>query len=148
MKLLSRADLQRSLKQEIQPLYLLLGPEVYLRNEAADAITEAALEGTLLREFNESSFNLLSTPVQTAIAAAEQLPMMANRVVVKITDFTKLREADEEVLTSYLLNPSPSSVVILMADDLDKRKKVSKTMLDQCVVIDFSPIKDAEAKNW
>jgi DNA polymerase-3 subunit delta len=148
MKLLSRTDLQRSLKQELKPLYLLLGPEVYLRNEAADAITDAALEGTLLREFNESSFNLLSTPVQTAIAAAEQLPMMANRLVVKITEFSRLREADEEILTSYLLNPAPSSVVILIADDLDKRKKVSKTMLDQCVVVDFSPIKDAEAKSW
>ena len=148
MKVIARTDLQRSLQQEVKPLYLLLGPETYLRNEAAAAITEAALAGSLLREFNECSFNLLSTPVQTAIAAAEQLPMMSPHRVVKISEFAKLREADEEILVSYLLNPAPSTVVILMADDLDKRKKSSKTMLDVCAVIDFSPVKDAEAKSW
>jgi len=101
-----------------------------------------------LREFNESSFNLLSTPVQTAIAAAEQLPMMSNQRIVKITEFAKLREADDEILVSYLSNPAPSTVLILIADDLDKRKKSSKKMLEVCVVVDFSPVKDAEAKNW
>ena len=79
MKVLSRTELERSLKSELRPLYLLVGPEIYLRRVAAQAITDAALTGTLLREFNESSFSLLTDSVQSAIAAAEQLPMMASR---------------------------------------------------------------------
>jgi DNA polymerase-3 subunit delta len=39
-------------------------------------------------------------------------------------------------------------VTILIADDLDKRKASSKVLLDTCTVVDFSPIKDAEAKGW
>ena len=148
MKTQSRTEIERSLRQNVEPLYLLLGTESYLRGAAAQSIADAALSDTLLREFNEASFSLLTDAVQSAIAAAEQLPMMSSRRVVKIRDFAKLRDADEQVLIAYLNNPSPSTVMIFIADDLDKRKASSKVLLDRCVVVDFSPIKDAEAKNW
>jgi DNA polymerase-3 subunit delta len=148
MKALSRTELERSLRESPQPLYLLLGTERFLRDTAARAITEAALHGTLLREFNESSFNLQRDSVHSAIAAAEQLPMMSERRVVRIRDFGRLRESDEETLIRYLNNPAPSTVMIFIADDLDKRKKATKSLLDNCVVIDFPTLKDAEAKAW
>ena len=149
MKTLSRADLDRSLRNTIEPLYLLVGCERYLRTVAARAITDAALAGTLLREFNETSFSLLlSDSTRAAIAAAEQLPMMSDRRVVRIRDFARLREADEDLLIAYVSNPAPSTVMIFIADDLDKRKKATKSLLDKCTVVDFPPLKDAEAKTW
>ena len=148
MKSLSRTELERSLRETPQPLYLLLGTERFLRDAAARSITEAGLHGTLLREFNEVSFNLVRDSVHAAIAAAEQLPMMSERRVVRIRDFGRLRESDEESLIRYLNNPAPSTVMILVADDLDKRKKSTKAMLDNCVVVDFPALKDAEAKAW
>jgi DNA polymerase III subunit delta len=148
MKALSRTELERSLRESPQPLYLLLGTERFLRDTAARAITEAALHGTLLREFNESSFNLQRDSVHSAIAAAEQLPMMSERRVVRIRDFGRLRESDEETLIRYLNNPAPSTVMIFIADDLDKRRKATKSLLDNCVVVDFPTLKDAEAKAW
>jgi DNA polymerase III subunit delta len=148
MKTLSRTELERSLPEGLRPLYLLLGTEIYLRRVAAQAITEAALSRTLLREFNESSFSLLSDPVQSALAAADQLPMMSDTRVVRIRDFAKLREADEDVLIRYLNNPAPTTVMIFVAGELDKRKKSSKVLLDVCTVVEFLPLKDAEAKAW
>src|SRR5437867_3373406 len=148
MKTLTRVELERSLREGVKPLYLLLGTESFLRGAAADMIANAALSETLLREFNESTFSLLTDAVQSAVAAAEQLPMMSNRRVVKVKDFSKLRDADEQVLIAYLNNPAPSTVMIFIADDLDKRKAASKVLLDSCVVVDFSPIRDAEAKAW
>jgi len=148
MKTLIRVELERSLRETIRPLYLLLGTETYLRGVAADAITNAALSETLLREFNDSSFSLLTDAVQSAVAAAEQLPMMSSRRVVRIKDFAKLRDADEQVLIAYVKNPAPSTVMIFIADDLDKRKALSKALLDNCTVVDFAPIKDAEARKW
>ena len=148
MKSLSRTELERSLREGLRPLYLLLGSEVYLRRVAAHTITEAALSRTLLREFNESAFSLLSDPVQSAIAAAEQLPMMSDTRVVRIRDFAKLREADEDTLIRYLTNPAPTTVMIFIADELDKRKKSSKVLLDSCTVVEFAALKDAEAKAW
>lgn len=148
MKTLTRTELDRSLREGLRPLYLLLGPEIYLRRVAVQTITETALSRTMLREFNESAFSLLSDQVQSAVAAAEQLPMMSETRVVRIRDFARLREADEDILIRYLNNPSPTTVMIFIADDLDKRKKSSKVLLDTCTVVEFSPLKDAEAKAW
>src|ERR1041384_7484793 len=147
MKTLSRTELNRSLREEVRPLYLLLGPETYLRQVAAQTITDIALSSTFLREFSESSFSLLNDPVKSAIIAAEEKPMMGRRVV-RIRNFSKIREADENILIHYLTNPMPTTVMIFIADDLDKRKKSTKALLDNSVVVDFPPLKDAEAKAW
>jgi DNA polymerase-3 subunit delta len=149
MTSLTRTELDRSLVAgRVQPLYLLVGCESYLRDAAARNIADAALSGTLLREFNESSFNLLSDSAMAAIAAAEQIPMMSERRVIRVKDFAKLREADEEVFIRYLDRPLDSTVLIFVADDLDKRKKLTKTLLASCTVVEFPAVKDAEAKAW
>lgn len=149
MTLRTRDELRRELGNgQIANLYLLYGAEDYLRDRAARAITEAALKDASLREFNESSFSLLHTDVQAAIAAAEQLPMMASRRVVRVTDFSKIKEADEEILQRYLVAPASSATVIFVTDDLDKRKRLSRTLLDVCTAVEFPELAGAELTAW
>lgn len=149
MSTLTREALRRALKeQRLEPLYLLFGAEDYLRDRAARAISEAVLKDAPLREFNESAYSLTGTDVQQAIAAAEQLPMMAPRRVVRITDFSKLREADEEALVRYVTRPAESSVVIFVADELDKRRRLSKTLLEVCASVEFAPLGETELAAW
>jgi DNA polymerase-3 subunit delta len=149
MATLTREELWRRLKGgKVEPLYLLFGPEDYLRDAAARAITDAALKDSPLREFNESAYSLASADVQQAIAAAEQMPMMGGRRVVRVTDFGKLREADEEALARYVTRPFESSTVVFVSGDLDKRRKLSKTLLDVCASVEFAELKDAELTAW
>ncbi|HLN99139.1 MAG TPA: DNA polymerase III subunit delta [Pyrinomonadaceae bacterium] len=149
MTTLARVDLDRSLTAgRVDPLYLLIGCESYLRDEAALNITDAALGGTLLREFNEASFSLLTDSAMAAVAAAEQLPMMSARRVIRVRDFAKLRETDEEIIIRYLNRPLDSTVLVFVAEDLDKRKKLTKSLLTTCTVVEFAALKDAEAKAW
>jgi DNA polymerase III subunit delta len=146
---ITREELWRRLKGgRVEPLYLLFGPEGYLRDAAARAVADAALKGASLREFNESVFSLSSVDVQQAIAAAEQLPMMTERRVVRITDFSRLRESDEGALVRYVTRPSDTSVVIFVADELDKRRKLSKTLLETCTSVEFAALADAELASW
>lgn len=149
MSQLTREELRRALKEKrVGPLYLLHGAEDYLRDAAARHIADEALRGAALREFNESSYSLASVDVQQALAAAEQLPMMAERRVVRIADFNKLREDDEGALVRYVARPVESSVVIFVADDLDRRRKLSKTLLDACASVEFAPLSDRELIAW
>jgi len=146
---LTREELKRALKGgRVEPLYLLHGPEDYLRDAAARAVTQLALKGASLREFNEANFSLTSADVQQAIAAAEQLPMMGDRRVVRVTDFARLRESDEGVLLRYVTRPVESTTVIFVADDLDKRRKLSKTLLEVCVSVEFATLGDSELAAW
>lgn len=141
-------DLKQFLKQgKIEPVYLLYGSESFLRDEALREITEAALSDTLLREFNDSTFSLTSGDVRSAISAAEQLPMMSSRRVVRIKDLGKLSEEDEEMLLRYIDRPVESTVMIFIGDDLDKRKKFARTLMSG-PAFEFQPLKPAELASW
>ena len=149
MSKLKREGLRAALKEgRIEPLYLLFGPEDYLRDRAASAITNLALRDTQLREFNESTHSLINTDVREAIAAAEQLPMMAERRVVRISDLDKILENDEAALLRYVNRPAQSSVVIFTAIDLDKRRKLTKTLLEACVSVEFAKLSEADLQEW
>ena len=148
MPVRTKTDLDQALKQgKIEPVYFLYGPETYLRDQAVHAITEEALRDTLLREFNDSSFNLTNDDVRDALAIVEQLPMMSTRRVVRIKNFGKLSEDDENLLLEYLERPVETSVVIFVGDDIDKRKKLAKTLMSRAA-FEFQPLKSPELQSW
>ncbi len=157
MNILSREDLRNQLKRrEFAPVYLLFGAETYLRDLAARHITDLVLADSSLREFNETEFSLGNSPVQHALASAEQMPMISARRVVKITDVVvsasgtkdNLKEEDEASLASYLNRPSETSVVIFIAGELDKRRKISKLLLEKCTAVEFKELEDSELISW
>ena len=141
-------DLTQALKKgQVEPVYFLFGPETYLRDEAARLIADQAMSGTLLHEFNDSTFNLTSDDARDAIAAAEQLPMMSQRRVVRIKNLGKLKEADEEVLLNYVNRPVDTSVVIFITEEIDKRKKLAKVLMAGAA-FEFQPLKLNELQAW
>ena len=149
MAILEREDLRNQLKRgEIFPVYLLFGAEKYLRDLAAKTIAEKVLRDAPLREFNESEFSLNDADLQHALAAAEQLPMISSRRVVRVRDIHKLKEADEDALANYLARPVESSVVIFIADDLDKRRRFAKNLLENSVAAEFKILSDQELLIW
>ena len=157
MNILSREDLRNQLKKrEFSPVYLLFGAETYLRDLAAKTIGDLALANSSLREFNEIEHSLNDSKINYAISDAEQLPMVDARRVVKITNVKvsarsnkdNLKEEDEEVLSRYLSRPAETSIVIFVADELDKRRKISKLLLEKSVSVEFGELKDIELIKW
>lgn len=157
MKILSRDELKKQiLKKEFAPVYLLFGAETYLRDLAAKTITDFVLRESSLREFNETVFSLGSEKLNYALASAEQLPMMASKRVIKIVDVKisansnkdNLKEDDEEILTAYLKRPAESSVVLFVADELDKRRKMAKLLIENSVAVEFSELNNFELLKW
>jgi DNA polymerase-3 subunit delta len=153
MKVLSTQDLRNQLrKQEISPVYLLFGPETYQRNLAAKTIADIALKDSTLREFNETDISLTRQDLGTALAAAEQLPMMDTRRVVRVSDVVistnnltcNLKEKDEAALERYLKDPCPSTILIFVADELDKRLRMSKFLIDNSAAVEFSRLGEPE----
>jgi DNA polymerase-3 subunit delta len=157
MAILTREDLRGQLKRrEFAPVYLLFGAETYLRDLAAKTIADLVLADSSLREFNEAEYSLNDSEIRHALASAEQLPMISSRRVVKITNVAvsasggkdNLREEDEEILAAYLNRPSETSIVIFIADELDKRRKISKLLLENSVAVEFNILEDAELIKW
>jgi DNA polymerase III subunit delta len=136
---------------------VLFGPETQLLESAVKTITDKAFAPGDLRDFNDNSFSLNTDGnLKRALAAAQQLPMMATRRVVRITDIRisasgyrdTMTESDEPVVSAYLANPSPSSVVIFVADELNGVRKMGKFLRDKSPAFEFSHLNDAELTGW
>lgn len=158
MKILSREDLRNQLRRrEIAPVYLLFGAETYLRDLAAKTIADFVFADASVRDFNEDEFSLNQPDnLQYALASAEQMPMIALRRVIRIVDVkvsasgTKdtLKEDYENVLTNYLKRPAETSVVIFVADELDKRRKMSRLLIENSVAVEFAALDDGSLMKW
>jgi len=155
---LTREDLRNQLKRrEIAPVYLLFGPETQLRDLAAATIADFSFGEGELRDFNETTFSLNNEDnLKQALAAAWQLPMMASRRVIRVTDVRisasgyrdTITEADEKSLTSYFAEPSPTSVVIFIADELNGVRKMGKLLRDRTTAIEFVSLDDRQFAEW
>ena len=158
MMVLTREDLRNQIKRrEIAPVYVLFGPETYLRDAAAKYITDLAFAEGDFRDFNDTHFSLNTEDnLKRALAVAEQMPMMSSRRVVCITDIRisstgyrdTITEDHELILSAYLSNPSPTSVLIFIADDLNGVRKMGKLLREKTTAVEFKPLADAELLNW
>lgn len=155
---LSREQLKAQLRaRQIAPVYALFGAETYLRDIAAKTIADRTFEEGDLRDFNETEFSLnVEGNLRSALAAAEQLPMMARKRVIKITDVRvgsaanrdTLREEDEAALSSYLSDPAPVAVVIFIADELNGVRRMGKILRDRTTSVEFKPLDDEDLVKW
>jgi DNA polymerase-3 subunit delta len=158
MAVLTREDLRNQLKRrELAPVYVLFGHETYLRDLALRTICDLSFTADCARDFNETVFSLNSDGnLSSALAAAEQLPMMACRRVIRIIDVRvsstgardTLREEDEAAIAAYLKRPADSSIVIFVADEFDKRRKVAKVLTEGATAVEFTDLKDEELLKW
>jgi DNA polymerase III subunit delta len=158
MSVLTREDLRDQLKRrEIQPVYVLFGPETHLRDIAARTITNLAFAEGDFRDFNETVFSLNNEDnLRQALSAAEQLPMMAARRVVRITDVRisasgfrdTIIEDHEALLTTYFANPSLTSVVIFIADEFNGVRKMGKFLRQGATAVEFTALDDNQLALW
>lgn len=155
---LTREQLWAQIKQaRIAPVYTLYGAETFLRDRAAKAIADFTFQKGDLRDFNETEFSLnVEGNLRSALAAAEQLPMMAQRRVIKIADVRvgasanrdTLKEDDEAALSAYLANPAETAVVIFIADELNGVRRMGKILRDKTAAVEFTPLTDADLTEW
>ena len=158
MKPITRNDLRNQLKRrEIAPVYVLFGAETFLRDLAAKTIADFVFGKEGFRDFNESEFSLtVEGNLLSGLAAAEQLPMMAERRVVRMVDVRvsataakdTLKEENEPLLARYLERPAESAVVIFVADELNGVRKIGKLLREKTVAVEFEKLSDGELVAW
>jgi DNA polymerase-3 subunit delta len=153
MPVVTREELWNDLKVgRIAPIYVLHGQEKYLRDLAAKTITDRSFLENDLRDFNEGVFSLNDVDnLKSAVAAAQQLPMMSARRVIRVNDVRittsgrdTLKEEDEGFLKDYLTRPAETSVVVFVADELNGNRKITKLLKQYAEVIEFEPLSEVE----
>jgi DNA polymerase-3 subunit delta len=142
----------RKLQQRLEgkapaPLYLLLGEETFLVQEAVAVLKAASLEeGTA--DFNCDIFDASETSAGQVRDAAEMLPMMSPRRFVVYRGVDDLKDKDWEMLFPLFERPVESTVFVVTCESLDKRKKSFKKLSEAAVVVELKRPYDSQVLDW
>ncbi|UWX57344.1 DNA polymerase III subunit delta [Chlorobaculum sp. MV4-Y] len=148
------ADLKKQITSgKIAPVYFFYGPESWLKEEI-----ETQLKAAIFPSENEAALNTLilygpDLSLGQIVSAASEYPMFTEKKLVIVRQFDKLKKVtgkmesqrQEESLLSYLSDPPSFTVLVLDADEIEK-KELEKAPYKHLKAFrhDFGAIKNAD----
>src|SRR5579872_6029127 len=142
-------------RQEFSPVYLFHGEEEFQIEEGVKSLLTATLEpGT--REFNCDILYGGDSKADDVVALCNAFPLMAERRIVLIRDFGKLpgkeptkgASPEDVAFIRYIKNPSPTTVLILAADEPDMRRSPYTVLSKNAVVVNCKKLYERDALKW
>lgn len=133
--------------------YLFEGTEEYIKQQALRQLCAKLLPAGL-EEMNQTE--LIDPDADSLIAAAETLPLMAEKRLVLVREcslITAGRKAEDErkaeAICDYLTHIAPSAcIVFYVKGKADGRKKLYALLKKKNAIVDFSPMNDVECADW
>lgn len=125
------SDLKKQIKAgRIGPVYFFHGPESWLKEELT-----AKIRAAIFPSENEAALNTVvlygpDVSIGEIVSAASEYPMFTEKKLVVVRQFDKLRKGgtkeqaqlQEESLARYLADPAGFAVLVLDAEELDKKE--------------------------
>ena len=128
-------------------VYLILGPEQYYCRLAVDLLKRNALAPGS-EAFDYSEFAAGNATVDEIIEAVNTFPMVSRRRLVLVTEAEKLRESEQEALLDSIKSASDRGTLVLVAEELDHRKRFYKQLRDMNSVAEFPKLKSPALVQW
>ncbi len=136
-------------KNGFRRVYVILGQEHYRAREAINLLKKKALLPESI-SFDYSEFSGADAAADGIMASAGTFPMLAKRRVILVTEADRLKEDEQEKLINSLKNQeiSPRSMLILVAENLDHRKRFYKILHELACVVEFQKLKGSAMERW
>ena len=133
--------------RQLAPLYFLFGEEPYLLNQSVERFKYAVLnEGAV--DFNYSLFYARDVDVEIVRDGVETLPMMAARRLVVLKEAQELTDKEWAELESLIESPVETTVFVILATRIDKRKKQIRLLLDKAECVEFKKPYENQMPSW
>ncbi|ELR70816.1 DNA polymerase III delta subunit [Fulvivirga imtechensis AK7] len=135
------------------PVYFLQGEETYYIDMIADYIEDNVLSDAE-KGFNQTILYGRDVAMNVVLTNARRFPMMAEKQVVIVKEAQNIsdinKEAGQKLLTDYLQNPVPSTILVFCYKNktLDKRKTLGKTIEKQAVTVTTKKLYDNQVPAW
>jgi DNA polymerase-3 subunit delta len=155
--------LREAKERRLRPVYLIVGEERHLQAEVLRALREAAVEGGMAG-LNEDQFVAGDVSVDAVLSAARTLPMMARQrlVVVRQVERWEAKESTKQGadkddakksdaldrLAQYAQAPAETTVLLLVAGKLDRRRKLAAAAQQQGFVVSCEPLQRRDLPHW
>jgi DNA polymerase-3 subunit delta len=150
---------QRAERGDLLPVWLLVGEERLLRDQAQNAIVRAALAGGI-PEFNFDRFTAGEVDAEKVVAATRTVPMMAKKRVVLVRGLERWDSGGEgatdegkslpplDRLAEYAKAPIDSTCLLLVAQKLDGRRKIVAAAKKQGFLVDCATVDHGRLPGW
>jgi DNA polymerase-3 subunit delta len=134
-------------KGQLAPLYFLFGEEPYLLNQSVERFKFAVLnEGAI--DFNYSFFYASDADITVVRDAVETLPMMSPRRLVVLKEAQELNDKEWAALEPLIEEQVESTVFVITASRVDKRKKQMRLLLDKAACVEFKKPYENQIPSW
>ncbi len=132
-------NLKKSLKTQINNLYLLKGEDLYLIQNSLKLIKSAC--NIQFEEMNYSQYVDCDIDFQKIVRELETLPAFTDKKVVYVDISTKNSKiTNEKSLIEYAKKPNPTSVLIVNVGQADK---VDSSLFENFEIVDCSKLPDS-----
>jgi len=133
--------------KKFSPIYFFYGDEPYLLNQIPDRFKFAVLDENTI-DFNLNIFYAGDADVSMIKDAVETLPVMTMNRLVILKNAENLKESEWAELESLFKKPVSSTVFVICADKVDKRKKSIKLIFENSITSEFKKPYDNEVPRW
>ncbi|NUP09327.1 MAG: DNA polymerase III subunit delta [Polyangiaceae bacterium] len=156
-------ELEARGEEALRPIFLVTGEEGFLVDEVVRKLQKVCSIGGLAG-FNEDRFMAGEAHVDTVLASARSVPMMAKRrfVLVRSVERWESRSDDGEGATSkaskaasaldrlaaYAADPAPTAVLVLVASKLHAQRKIVTAAKKGGFIVQCDPLKRGEPAPW
>lgn len=142
-------DLMAQIKKGVfTPIYILMGDEPYYIDKVVEALENNVVDESD-RDFNFTTLYGADTPIDGVIAAAQQLPMMADRQIVILKEAQSMQFAKRNLdkLAGYVEHPNEKCVLVIAYKSEETLSATSKLMKaaaasDKCVIFKSAKLRD------
>lgn len=136
-----------------RPVLCVVGADQYLRDRVIARVTEMAITPALAA-FNHDRFVAGENSVESVLGAANLLPMMAERRLVLVRQLERWEgkgdpdgdssQSPLDRLATYAEAPNPSTLLLLVADALDGRRRFTQLAKKADFFVTCEPMSERE----
>lgn len=148
MAMVDAQKLYRDLEQkQFSSLYFLFGEEPYLLHQSMARFKYAILDPNTV-DFNFNQYYAGDADISHVRDAVEMLPMMAPQRLVILREAQELADREWAELEHVIQTPVPSTVFVILASRIDKRKKAMRLLLDKAECVEFKKPYENQIPAW
>jgi len=132
-------------KGEFKKIYLIYGPEAYLRKQYRDRLHEGILD--IEDTMNYSYYEGKGLDVRKIIEMADTLPFFSERRLIVVENSNFFASSQDE-LNEYLKCLSPTTSMVFVEEKVDKRNKLFKTVSSLGYAANMLSPNEKELTRW
>lgn len=133
--------------RQIKPFYFLYGEEEFLLIKNYNFLLNQLLDETG-REFNFHVFDSQNFNLETFLDSYNMYPMMSPYRLIVLKELDGFSDSDLVAVSDVFKNPNPSTVVIFVCVQYDKKKKIFNTISKIAYNLEFKKPFENQISYW